>query len=69
MVRYRQASWSPESWLDSLRECRDHLVPAMAITPANVPETPVAGDIAADLDAAGFTLAELHIDRPACPRP
>ena len=24
-IRYRQASWSPERWLDALRECRDHL--------------------------------------------
>lgn len=34
-------------------------------TPANVPEAAVAGDIAADLDAAGRHLPELHIDR-AC---
>jgi hypothetical protein len=39
------------------------LVTAVGITPANVPEAAVTGDIAADLAAAGFTLAELHIDR------
>ena len=39
------------------------LVPAVGITPANAPEASVTGDIAADLDAAGRTLAELHIDR------
>lgn len=38
------------------------MVPAVGITPANVPEA-VTGDIAADLDAAGLNLAELHIDR------
>ena len=35
----------------------------MGITPANAPEASVTGDITADLDAAGRTLAELHIDR------
>ncbi len=35
----------------------------MGITPANAPEASVTGDITADLDAAGLTLAELHIDR------
>ena len=39
------------------------LVPAVGITPANVPEASVTGAITADLDAAGLTLAELHIDR------
>ena len=39
------------------------LIPAVGITAANVPEANVAGSIAADLDAAGRTLAELHIDR------
>jgi hypothetical protein len=39
------------------------LIPAVGITPANVPEAAVTSDITADLDAAGFTLAELHIDR------
>jgi hypothetical protein len=39
------------------------LVTAVGITPANAPEASVTGDISADLDAAGLTLAELHIDR------
>ncbi|HTQ94272.1 MAG TPA: IS1182 family transposase [Streptosporangiaceae bacterium] len=39
------------------------LVPAVGITPANLPEATVTEDIAADLDAAGRTLSELHIDR------
>jgi lambda repressor-like predicted transcriptional regulator len=39
------------------------LIPAAGITPANVPEAAVTDDIAADLDAAGRSLAELHIDR------
>ena len=39
------------------------LVPAVGITPANAPEASVTGDITTDLDAAGLTLAELHIDR------
>jgi hypothetical protein len=39
------------------------LIPAVGVTPANVPEASVTGDITADLDAAGLTLAELHIDR------
>src|SRR6266849_4034737 len=39
------------------------LVPAVGITPANAPEASVTGDIETDLDAAGFTLSELHIDR------
>ncbi len=39
------------------------LIPAVGITPANVPEASVTDAIAADLDAAGRTLAELHIDR------
>ena len=46
-----------------LRDLDTGLVPAVGITPANVPEAAVTGDIAADLDAAGFTLSELHIDR------
>jgi transposase len=46
-----------------LRDLDTGLIPAAGITPANVPEATVAGDIAADLDAAGLTLAELHIDR------
>ena len=36
---------------------------AVGITPANAPEASVTGDITTDLDAAGLTLAELHIDR------
>jgi transposase len=39
------------------------LVPVVGLTPANAPEASVTGDIETDLDAAGFTLAELHIDR------
>ena len=48
-----------------LRDLDTGLVPAVGITPANVPEAAVTSDITADLEAAGFTLAELHIDR-AC---
>ena len=36
---------------------------AVGITAANAPEASVTGDITADLDHAGLTLAELHIDR------
>jgi hypothetical protein len=39
------------------------LVPAVGVTPANAPEATVTDDIAADLDAAGRHLSELHIDR------
>jgi hypothetical protein len=46
-----------------LRDLDTGLVPAVGITPANAPEASVTGDIQADLDAAGLTLAELHIDR------
>jgi hypothetical protein len=46
-----------------LRDLDTGLIPAVGITPANVPEASVAGDIAADLDAAGWHLSELHIDR------
>jgi transposase len=46
-----------------LRDLDTGLVPAVGITPANVPEAAVTADITADLDAAGRTLAELHIDR------
>jgi len=46
-----------------LRDLDSGLVPAVGITPANVPEAAVTGDIAADLQAAGMSLAELHIDR------
>jgi IS5 family transposase len=46
-----------------LRDLDSGLIPAVGITPANVPEAAVTDDIAADLDAAGLRLAELHIDR------
>ena len=46
-----------------LRDLDTGLIPAVGITPANVPEASVAGAIAADLEAAGWRLAELHIDR------
>ena len=46
-----------------LRDLDTGLVPAVGITPANAPEVSVTGDIAADLQAAGRILAELHIDR------
>jgi transposase len=46
-----------------LRDLDTLLVPVVGITPANVPEASVTGDISAGLDAAGLTLAELHIDR------
>jgi DDE family transposase/transposase-like protein DUF772 len=46
-----------------LRDLDTGLVPVVGITPANAPEASVTGDIAADLDAAGWRLAELHIDR------
>jgi hypothetical protein len=39
------------------------LVPAVGITPANVPEAAVTDDIAADVHAQDKTLVELHIDR------
>jgi hypothetical protein len=46
-----------------LRDLDSGLIPAVGITPANAPEASVTTDIAADLDAAGRHLAELHIDR------
>jgi DDE family transposase/transposase-like protein DUF772 len=46
-----------------LRDLDTGLVPAVGITPANAPEASVTDAITADLDAAGRTLAELHIDR------
>jgi transposase len=46
-----------------LRDLDTGLIPAVGITPANAPEASVTGDITADLDAAGWRLAELHIDR------
>lgn len=48
-----------------LRDLDTGLIPAVGITPANAPEASVTGDITADLEAAGWRLAELHIDR-AC---
>ncbi len=46
-----------------LRDLDTGLVPVVGITPANAPEASVTGDIDADLDAAGRSLSELHIDR------
>jgi hypothetical protein len=46
-----------------LRDLDTGLVPAVGITPANLPEAAVTDDIAADLAAAGLELGELHIDR------
>ena len=46
-----------------LRDLDTGLVPAVGITAANRPEAAVTDDIAADLDAAGWHLSELHIDR------
>jgi Transposase DDE domain len=46
-----------------MRDLDSGLVPAVGITPANVPEAAVTDDIATDLQAAGMSLAELHIDR------
>ena len=45
------------------RDLDTGLVSAVGLTPANVPEAAAAGDIAADLGAAGSHLAELHIGR------
>jgi hypothetical protein len=46
-----------------LQDLDTGLIPAVGITPANAPEASVTASITADLDAAGLTLAELHIDR------
>jgi hypothetical protein len=46
-----------------LRDLDTGLVVAAGITPANVPEASVTGDIATDLAAGNLRLAELHIDR------
>jgi hypothetical protein len=46
-----------------LRDLDTGLVPAVGITPANVPEAAVTDDIAADLAAQQARLGELHIDR------
>jgi transposase len=48
-----------------LRDLDTGLVPAVGITAASAPGASVTGDITADLEAAGRTLAGLHIDR-AC---
>ena len=48
-----------------IRDLDTGLVPAVGITPANAPEASVAGDVVAGLEAAGWRLSELHIDR-AC---
>jgi transposase len=46
-----------------LRDLDTGLIPAVGITPANAPEASVTSGITGDLDAAGLTLSELHIDR------
>jgi DDE family transposase len=46
-----------------MRDLDTGLVPAVGITAANAPEASVTDAIAADLAAAGWRLAELHIDR------
>jgi hypothetical protein len=46
-----------------LRDLDAGLIPVVGITPANAPEASVTPGITADLNAAGLTLSELHIDR------
>jgi hypothetical protein len=46
-----------------LTDLDTELVPAVGVTPANLPEAQVADQITADLDAQRVTLGELHIDR------
>ena len=46
-----------------LTDLDTELVPAVGVTPANLPEAQVADQITADLDAQQVTLGELHIDR------
>jgi transposase len=46
-----------------LRDLDSGLVPAVGVTPANLPEASVTDQIAADLAAQHTKLAELHIDR------
>jgi hypothetical protein len=46
-----------------LRDLDTGLIPAVGITLGNQPEAAVTDDIDADLDAGGYRLAELHIDR------
>jgi delta 1-pyrroline-5-carboxylate dehydrogenase len=45
------------------RDLDSGLVVAVGITPANVPEAQVTGQISRDLAAGRRSLAELHIDR------
>lgn len=46
-----------------LRDLDSGLVPAVGITPANVPEAQVTDSISLDLHAQALTLRALHIDR------
>jgi hypothetical protein len=46
-----------------LTDLDTELIPAVGVTPANLPEAQVANQITADLDAQQVTLGELHIDR------
>jgi hypothetical protein len=46
-----------------LRDLDSQLVRSVGLTPANLPEAEVAGQIQADLNAQGVRLGELHVDR------
>jgi Transposase DDE domain len=46
-----------------LRDLDSQLVRSVGLTPANLPEAEVAGQVQADLSAQGVRLGELHIDR------
>jgi hypothetical protein len=46
-----------------LRDLDSGLIPAVGLTPANVPEASVSEEIKADLDQQQIKLKELHIDR------
>jgi hypothetical protein len=46
-----------------LRDLDTGLVPAVGVTPANLPEAQVTEAISTDLAAAGLRIRELHIDR------
>jgi hypothetical protein len=46
-----------------LRDLDSGLVRAVGVTPANLPEAEVAGQVQADLGAQGVELGELHVDR------
>ncbi len=46
-----------------LRDLDSGLVPAVGVTPANVPEAVVTDAIESDLHRQGFELGQLHIDR------